>query len=447
MRPWTLWRDWLEAGLLWLSIFLVPWQLRHTFYFAAINGEYFEYGSWHLYVSDIVIMLLLLVWLISRHRAVNHGPGWVNYPLLVWLVWLTASVGWAIDRPLAAITAAHWWLAYGWYVYLINRIEQWSQIVWPLIWGAGWQAVWGSAQYFMNHSLGLNWLGESVLDPQVPGIPVVVADGARQLRAHGMLPHANLLGGVLALAAPIWLYTTGQLSLSRQRQWLTLGLAILAIGIGLSFARGAWLVLVITSIGIGWWWWCRGQRQNVWLAVLMIAVFGLTLISQQRYVASRFDLGLAEESRSVTERIQSVEWWQRIVGEYAVRGAGVGNYTVALQQADAAQSAWWYQPIHNIYLLVTGELGVIGGAIWLWLIGAWVVLSLQLWRRKPLMTVVAWPLWGWLALGLVDHWPLSLQQGRLWLFLALALIILGFQVFWMRDKEKLTDGPDRTPTS
>jgi hypothetical protein len=31
----------------------------------------------------------------------------------------------------------------------------------------------------------------------------------------------------------------------------------------------------------------------------------------------------------------------------------------------------------------------------------------------------------WLVLGMTDHWPVSLEQGQILFFLALALIILG----------------------
>ena len=234
---------------MWLSVFLLPWQLRHTVMFASISGEYFEYGSWHIYATDLAIVALLLIWLIRPRGRFTLGPKWLNLPLLTWLMWLTLSITWATDRPLAAVTIAHWWLAYGWYLYLVNRVRDVGQIVTPLAWGIGLQAVWGIAQYLLNHSVGLNWLGESVLDPQVLGIPVVIADGIRQLRAHGMLPHANMLGGVLVTSIPVLIYWYGRTERPRRR-WLALVILVSVGVVGLSFARSAWLVLAVGLVVI-----------------------------------------------------------------------------------------------------------------------------------------------------------------------------------------------------
>ena len=264
---------------MWLSVFLLPWQLRHTVMFASISGEYFEYGSWHIYATDLAIVALLLIWLIRPRGRFTLGPKWLNLPLLTWLMWLTLSITWATDRPLAAVTIAHWWLAYGWYLYLVNRVRDVGQIVIPLAWGIGLQVAWGIAQYLLNHSVGLNWLGESVLDPQVLGIPVVIADGIRQLRAHGMLPHANMLGGVLVTSIPVLIYWYGRTERPRRR-WLALVILVSVGVVGLSFARSAWLVLAVGLVVIALVAWRAGQRQQFNLAWGALLFFGLTLATQ-----------------------------------------------------------------------------------------------------------------------------------------------------------------------
>jgi len=384
----------------------------------------------------LVIAVLLLLWLVRQSRQFTSGPRWLNLPLLALLVWLTLSIAWAGDKSLAAITAAHWWLAYGWYLYLLNRVEDIGQILNPLTWGIGLQAAWGVMQYMVNHSLGLPWLGESVLNPQVSGVPVVIADGIRQLRAHGTLPHANMLGGVLVAAVPALIYWYATLSRSQLRRWLAAIIILVAMAVGLSFARGAWMVLgvsLITMIVSGWGW---GNRRQANIALGALLFFVVTLATQYQFVLNRFNLSDSLEERSVNERIEGAAMWERVAGANAVRGVGIGNYAVALQTVDGTQPVWWYQPVHNIYLLVTGELGIVGAAIWAWLIAALVWFQVKL-RRRPEAWLLVLPLDAWLALGLVDHWPVSLQQGRLLLFMALVLLILASKVSLTKPESKL----------
>lgn len=423
------WPGSAEAVLLWLSVFLMPWQLRHTFLFAAIGGEYFEYGSWHLYASDIAIILLLAVWLLrAKNKKIDIGPKVLSWPLLAFLVWSGVSVLWAIDRPVALIAEAHLWLFFGFYLYLINEVKDTTRILWPLLWGIALQAAWGVAQFVANSSLGLSWLGESVLNPQQVGVPVIELNGFRQLRAHGMLPHANVLGGWLVAAFPPLLYWFAINKNSIIKRMIVAALGLVAMGVALSFARGAWLVFVLSLIGIGLFWAFGGFKRKLWIVVGIGLMFLLVLLTQYRYVSSRFDLNNRLEEISIEERLASISTWRDVFEKNAVRGAGLGNYTLAMQQIEPNQPSWWYQPVHNIYLVIAGELGVVGLAIWLWLVGAVLLIEYWIWRHNRTLAVMSVPINSLLLLGLMDHWPIALQQGKLLIFFALALIILGYRL-------------------
>ena len=66
------------------------------------------------------------------------------------------------------------------------------------------------------------------------------------------------------------------------------------------------------------------------------------------------------------------------------------------------------QPVHNIYLLLLSEAGVIGLFMFLWI----------LWRAKK-----HWVILIVFFLGLVDHYFLTLQQGQLLLVILLSSTI------------------------
>src|SRR3989344_8978085 len=62
----------LEWGI-YSFIFLLPWQTRLIWHSAKLNGGSWEYGSYSLYATELVlwpVLGLLLVWLIRQRRSV-----------------------------------------------------------------------------------------------------------------------------------------------------------------------------------------------------------------------------------------------------------------------------------------------------------------------------------------------------------------------------------------
>jgi len=116
---------------------------------------------------------------------------------------------------------------------------------------------------------------------------------------------------------------------------------------------------------------------------------------------------------------------------------GQGNFALALYRL-APQAVSYYSsfaPVHVVLLLVTAELGLPGGFLWLCLIGSpWLALWLR--RRRVEMT----PWWAGLSAALaaltvvsfLDHYLWSFQQGRLMLMLVWGL--------WAREWGATSDG-------
>src|SRR3990167_8743999 len=55
-----------QEYLLYILIFLLPLQTRWLAKSGELNGGYWEYGTISLYGTDILILGLILVWLVSR---------------------------------------------------------------------------------------------------------------------------------------------------------------------------------------------------------------------------------------------------------------------------------------------------------------------------------------------------------------------------------------------
>lgn len=427
------WLRRIEAAALWLVVFMLPWQLRHTFYFASYGGNYFEYSSVHLYVTDVLIVILLILWIL-RWSKLRLPAKWIWQPMVLWLAWITISGWYGLDWQNSLQQSVHYWLMFGWLLYLFNNVKDLRQIFGPFIWGVVLQAVWGIAQFIGNHDLGMQILGESPLGPNQGGVAVVGDEARRQIRAQGLLPHPNMLGGLLVFSIlPLaWLYRkVGK----KQKYWL-LAVAVLAgIALVLSFSRTSWvaaLVIMLVMVFVAIW---KKRERFIWLPLLVLLLgAGAAAGWQWSNVAGRFSTESRLEQKSVEDRVESVESWKQVVSGHEFAGVGTGNYTQALIQLEPDQLAWTYKPIHNIYLLIMAETGAVGLAIWLWMVIVIGWLWLKLVRRDWVNWWMGLPLIGVLGMGMADHWAISFQQGRLLLFLALALIILESRVLLERQK-------------
>jgi len=62
------------------------------------------------------------------------------------------------------------------------------------------QSIIGISQFIMQHSIGLIWLKESIISPTSSGVAKIVLNNSAYIRAYGLFPHPNILGGYLAFS-------------------------------------------------------------------------------------------------------------------------------------------------------------------------------------------------------------------------------------------------------
>ena len=113
-----------------------------------------------------------------------------------------------------------------------------------------------------------------------------------------------------------------------------------------------------------------------------------------------------EESVVVRQQLNAAAFtlWQ----QSPLVGIGLGNFLVQLPEVLPSRQIYFLQPVHNIYLLVLAETGIIGCVAFLLLVKRSI--------KKFNVSLIAL-----LLLGLVDHYPLTLQQGQLLFTLVLSL--------------------------
>ena len=124
------------------------------------------------------------------------------------------------------------------------------------------------------------------------------------------------------------------------------------------------------------------------------------------------------ERVSISERERYAHDAKTVIKNNFIFGAGIKNYGLALHEIDGELASYQYEPVHNVFLLVwaeTGLLGLVFFLIFLFLcfLSAWRSRSLAI---PPLLAMM-------IALMLFDHWLWSLAFGGylFWLIMGMSL--------------------------
>ncbi|MDD3964968.1 MAG: O-antigen ligase family protein, partial [Candidatus Moranbacteria bacterium] len=379
-------------------LFLIPLQtiffLREPF----IGGEKWQYGTIGLYGTDILLLFLIILsataywkrnidlrfmiykwrpsfqFLILKSKIKNH----ISETLLgMFLLWVGLSIFWAGDQILALYFFVKLLLAVGLFAFVRSREIDVKKIVWVLILLGVLQSGIGIAQFLGQKSIESSILGMSSYDAYQAGSSVLKIDSGRFLRAYGTFPHPNMLGGFLGVILVLgiayyvlFIRYVRSWGMARDILFLLTSIIVIFLGLLLTFSRSAWL-----GVGVGIFvlgivvflqkeWDVRIRFFKILIALgLAVTVFG-SLLSEQ--ILPRFDTVTIEREGSVTERVQSFRDASVVIGEGNVLlGTGAGNFTARMISLQPERPIWSIQPVHNVFVLVFTELGLVGFVLFL----------------------------------------------------------------------------------
>jgi len=127
------------------------------------------------------------------------------------------------------------------------------------------------------------------------------------------------------------------------------------------------------------------------------------------------------EVNSIELRFTFTEQAMQLIKNDLWTGTGIGSYTLGVyQQINSTWPGYYYQPVHNIYLLILAELGIFGFVIF------GLILLLLLYNLKASATslektIMTLMLVAILIISLFDHYFWTLYSGLLMLWIILAL--------------------------
>jgi hypothetical protein len=435
-----------------------------------------------LYAIDVLVLATLVLWLLARgldRRRVDLGPLALRLPamLLVGLAWVTIPLG--IEPGLSVVGAIRITAGALLALYVLNQVDGLTSIALPVGAMLAIQATVGIAQVVTGGSVGLGGIGELSLDPAVSGTSVVTAtDGTRLLRAYGLAPHPNVLGGFLAcgllllvaVAVSTWAAAgrTAARAAARAAGPALLGvLSLAASALVVTFSRGAYLaglaglvagfVIVAGAARTGSTDPARPGRQpgsgaaqplRRWLmtAGLVLVVAGAVGWLARDAIASRARLGptvAATEQRSIDERLEQIRLGWRVVMERPLTGAGASAVPIAMRELEPDFPFAFYPP-HLVALAVAGELGIVGGLAYAWLMAVpWVLLARARRRWTVELAGASAALAALTVVSLFDDYPWVGGPGRTLTWLVLGLWAMA----WARAGRDRATSPLAASTS
>ncbi len=416
-----------EAKIFALLLLFLPVNLaKHfIFNFCYVDGILVDYLIPTIYLTDIFVVALLLLWLFKSFKKVQYMSIYsctvkVRRPFVTLGLGIIAVSGFSILQAQNQPAAVYRWLKLVEYVlfalYVSKNVDlkkDFSTIVKLLSIGVFFESILAVAQWFKQGSIFGYWfLGENKYTVSTPGIATFDFFGAKKIRSYGTFPHPNVLGGYLAVVLP-WIFYAGLKGVKEikerftiydfrpkvagsARQFATLVLGLTALFF--SFSRSAWLVGVLGLLG---------------------QMFG-------RFPLSFYSLLPSAYSLSFLRRAE-LNWIAlEMIKDHPLLGVGLNNFTVAMGQYGKV-SGWtrFLQPAHNVYLLLAAETGFLGLAAFLLLL-LFTINDLRLTIYDPFRRLLLVSLSQIFLLCFVDHYFFTLQQTSLLFWLLVGLVFLEY---------------------
>src|SRR3989344_4172299 len=393
----------LHRKLFFIIIFLIPLNLgKHfIFRFSYVNGLLSDYLIPTLFVTDLLIVLLLLLWIIDL--LINLKPIKLksNYLSFLFLTLYLASVFLSISnsgRPEPGFYAYLRLILYVlFFIYVINNFDfkrDFKLFLTVVCASVIFQTILSILQWINQGSIFNNYLffGEQPYTFSTQGIVRENLLGVSKVPPYGTFRHPN----VLAVA-------------------FVGGLSVLSI----SFSRFAIISFAFSVAG-----YFVISKLKKFGAVLCLLFVLLIILAGISLPAIPFNQFLIEDP-SFSIRSDLIKATYKTMGENILFGAGLNNNLVQIKDLLLKNEFLRFiQPVHNIFLLVISETGMFALAFFvLFLYSVLYKLFSVSKYSDPIWKVLLLNFFQLLILGSFDHYFLTIHQTMLifWLTLGISL--------------------------
>jgi O-antigen ligase len=401
--------------LFYLLILFLPTQLGKHFWpnFSFVFGLRLDYLSPTIYLTDIFIVLILLFFL-PNLKIFLSKVGKKKF-LFFGLLLLSLLIGAAASKnPLAGFYGLVKLLEYLFLtVFVVINFKSFNKTIlfFCFLSGIIFESLLSFWQYFIQGSIGslFYFFGERAFNAQTPGIANASINGQLFLRPYATFSHPNVLAGFLVIAM---LYS---LLFYKNKIFLSFGIFLGTASLLLALSRTAiflWSIYLFVLFGIPLVKKYKNRFSNVKLAVGLVTllIFAITiyLFFQNSFLLERFTLTKITEE-AFSQRTLLIQQAVAMFIRSPIFGVGLNNFFNNLNFPSLQRSVLLVQPVHNIFLLVLSETGLIGLGSLAYLFYKSIKTSINSKEKKYLLMLI----FAVIFLGSFDHYFLTIQQGQL----------------------------------
>jgi O-antigen ligase len=412
--------------LFYLLILFLPTQLGKHFWpnFSFVFGLRLDYLSPTIYLTDIFIVLIFLFSL-PKFKSFAETIS-KKMLLLSSLFLLSLMVGVVASKnSLAGFYGIVKILEYLFLILFIkSNFKNFNKSIlfFCFLTGIMFESLLAFLQYFNQGSIGgiLYLLGERTFTAQTPGIANASINGQLFLRPYATFSHPNVLAAFLVVTM-LYLF----LLFKNHHRYLLAGVVVGTSALLLTLSRVAiflWVVYLVILFGIPLVKKYKNRLSKLKLlmglsGILMLTIF-VYLIFQNSFIAQRF-LMTKVTDEAFSQRTVLMQQSLTMFTKAPVFGVGVNNFFNNLNFPNSQLTPLLIQPVHNIFLLVLSETGLIGFCLFIYLFYVMIrnlITAKKIKEKKYLLMLIFTVVF----LGSFDHYFLTIQQGQL-----LFAVILG----------------------
>jgi len=357
-------------------LFLLPIQTIWIYRTIKLQGAKWQYGTLGFFGSEIILwvgIIFYMIWYLKRRNILSAELefSWTKdrlflFTCLLFLLYSFGSILWSVDQNLALQYSL--WLVEAVLLIsiLISGPFNTKKLVAWFTAGGVLQALLAIFQFATQSTFAMEWLGIAAHPIYTGGTAVIEgANIGRWLRAYGGLSHPNMLGGYLSfvIITVISVFSVRDWDFEYKKLIIILVLMILVTGVFVSFSRSAWLVTIVTLLFSSFHvlFHDKGHSQEVVDSVIVsTSLFIILAVVSLPLVQTRLAASSTTELKSISQRAVGLDRAVEILDKNSVLGVGAGNYTAALISKLPNEPGWFYQPVHNAFLLILIEFGVVG---------------------------------------------------------------------------------------
>jgi len=410
--------------LLLAFLFLLPWQTRYIWQYGELNNGNWEYGTFSLYATEILLWIILILFFIQHYLKKEFWVNLKSKPKRVILLLFLLSLGFSLAL------SKNFWVSYNYIFHILEAMAfmtilavqsekmKYQAALWA---GAVLQGGLAVSQFLTQHVRASKWLGMASQEAKNLGPSVIEFADQRWLRAYGSFGSPNSLGIYLAILFVLGLVLYLKTESSRTKILISIGQILVLSGLLVSYSRAAWLAAIVgilcllALIIFKQKQWLQGFGKQIGFAAGVVIFW---LIIFYPVFSARFNLNNRLEVKSISERKNQYAEAASFIKSSPIFGIGPGAYTYALYKKYPTLKSWDYQPVHNIYLLALVEIGL-AGVVFLFFIYkklVWHIVKNNIVYAPILVTLI--------FTGIFDHWLWSMYTGMVfwWAIWSLGII-------------------------